>query len=127
MDMNSVGYGLCHMNMSTTAASSAMTTTTMMTTTTSSYRRPSTTTSTATTTTAVRVGANRQTNILTDRCWLDCKLNNNYVSNPACLMDCFPSGPDIARLSLVQLLYYCALIGRELHIVDPTARLCQEA
>merc|ERR1711953_325340 len=44
--------------------------------------------------------ANRQTNILTDRCWLDCKLNNNYVSNPACRMDCFPSGHCLSSLLL---------------------------
>ena len=41
-------------------------------------------------------------------------------------MDCFPSGPDIARLSLVQLLYYCALIGPELQSVATPALLCHK-
>ena len=44
--------------------------------------------------------ANRRKNILTDQCWVDCELNHNYVSNPACLMDCFPSGHCLSSLLL---------------------------
>ena len=44
--------------------------------------------------------ANRQTNILTNQCWVDCELNHNYVSNPACLLDCFPSNHCLSSLLL---------------------------
>ena len=39
-------------------------------------------------------------NILTDSCWADCYLNNNYISNPACLLDCFPAGHCLTSLLL---------------------------
>ena len=42
----------------------------------------------------------RQKNIVTDQCWLDCELNNNNVSNPACLLDCFPAGHCLTSLLL---------------------------
>ena len=44
--------------------------------------------------------ANRLKNLLTDRCWVDCELNHNYVSNPACLLDCFPAGHCLSSLLL---------------------------
>ena len=49
-------------------------------------------------TTTTRV--NRLKNLLTDRCWVDCELNKNYVSNPACLLDCFPAGHCLTSLLL---------------------------
>ena len=32
----------------------------------------------------------REKDILADRCWADCELTDKFLSNPACLMDCFP-------------------------------------
>ena len=61
-----------------------------ITTTTTSSPRITTTTTTTT----------RQKNLLTDRCWVDCELNHNYVSNPACLLDCFPAGHCLTSLLL---------------------------
>ena len=49
-------------------------------------------------TTTTRVS--RQKNILTDQCWVDCHLNHNYVSTPACLLDCFPAGHCLTSLLL---------------------------
>ena len=42
----------------------------------------------------------RKKNILTEQCWLDCELYNNYVYNPACLLDCFPAGHCLTSLLL---------------------------
>ena len=38
--------------------------------------------------------------ILTDQCWSDCELTNNYLSNPACLLDCFPPHHCVSSLLL---------------------------
>ena len=67
----------------------------------------STATTTTTTTTATPVVPRRPRprptsvkNILTDRCWEDCELTDNYVSNPACLLDCFPAHHCLTSLLL---------------------------
>ena len=49
-------------------------------------------------TTTTRIS--RLKNLLTDQCWVDCELNHNYVSNPACLLDCFPAGHCLSSLLL---------------------------
>ena len=69
-------------------------------------RTDSTTTTTSTTTTSTTTTSTTRTpdrsvkKILTDQCWVDCELNNNYVSNPACLLDCFPAHHCLSSLLL---------------------------
>ena len=42
----------------------------------------------------------RRLKILTDQCWSDCELKNNYLTNPACLLDCFPPHHCVSSLLL---------------------------
>ena len=64
----------------------------------------STTTTTSTATTGVprrpRPRPTSVKNLLTDQCWADCELTDNYVTNPACLLDCFPAHHCLTSLLL---------------------------